>query len=102
MGYHALILYRKDGMAELSPAKLWNTLDDLREDGAVKVTIDFKDNHKTGKYPTGPVYTIPSLDNAGMRKLYNWVYSAYRNGDAYCRIVFGTVPYDGEVYYTTK
>lgn len=94
--YHAVVLLSRSKMLELSPAKLLLMLQDVDEDGACKITIDFKENHKTGVYPTGPVYVIPNFESVrDMRKLYKWVYGAYINGDAYCRIVFGDIPYDG-------
>ena len=94
--YHAVTLFSRAKMLELSPAKLLIMLQDFEEDGACKVTIEFKENHKTGVYPAGPVYVIPNFESVrDMRRLYKWVYGAYLNGDAYCRIVFGEIPYDG-------
>lgn len=104
--YHALVLYSRAKMLELSPAKLLLMLQDAEEQGAYKITIDFKENHARGTYPVGPVYVIPSLESVkDMRRLYKWVYGAYINGDPYCRIVFGDIPYDGEEfipYYRLK
>lgn len=98
MKYHLLKLFRRGDMEIICPDDFYAYLRKAEMDGAIKITIDFKENHKGGKYPTGPIYTIPSMDSVSPMTLYAWLYSAYTSGCAYFRLDFGRIPPDGEEY----
>lgn len=96
--FHMLRLMRKEDMALTAIDDLMGILNDAQDKGACKITFDFKENHKAHKYPTGPIYTIPSLDAVHPKTIYNWFYSAYNSGCAFFRLDFSQTPPDGEPF----